>query len=279
MKNYLKSFFAVVLFLCMQALAGFIAVICKFIANIDTLDVNDVEAFVDNVNMTADELAVVLLGSGLATILFMYLFRMADRKTVLNFGSIEWKWASVAFVAAVCGIFSTDLISEILNLPNSLEKEFLALSHSFWGVIAVGIVGPVAEEVVFREGVCGNMLRAGCRVPIAVLVSSLCFGLIHINLAQIPFAFVVGIILAIIYVKTGNIVLTSIIHIVNNSVAVIQMNILGEEAAEYSMLDNLGGMGIPYIIMLTIGCVWLLKEFWHRYRPKSQEVVEADESL
>lgn len=174
-------------------------------------------------------------------------------------------WVLMALVAAFSGAFAGDLLVEITNMPNFIEDTMMEqLSYSFWGILTVAIVGPIAEELVFREGVCGYLARNGAKPWKAIWVSAVLFGIIHMNPAQVVVAMIIGIILGVIYIKTGNVVLTSIIHILNNSIALIQMNVMGEKAKDFSMVEWVGGNTIA-IICIVVGlalCGYLLKTLY-----------------
>lgn len=191
---------------------------------------------------------------------------------------ISLKWSLIAIVAAVVGIFAGDLLSEILKLPNLLEDKMLGLATNFWGILAVAIVGPVVEELVFREGICGHLMRNGSSPQRAIWISSILFGLIHFNPAQIPFAILVGLILGYIYAKTGNIVVTSIIHILNNSYVMVLVNVLDEKVLDFSVVEWIGGKviaGICIIVGFTV-CAYLLRKFWEN--KEVEEVAEVYET-
>lgn len=174
-------------------------------------------------------------------------------------------WVLMALVAAFSGAFAGDLLVEITNMPNFIEDTMMEqLSYSFWGILTVAIVGPIAEELVFREGVCGYLARNGAKPWKAIWISAVLFGIIHMNPAQVVVAMIIGFILGVIYIKTGNVVLTSIIHILNNSIALIQMNVMGEKAKDFSMVEWVGGNTIA-IICIIVGlalCGYLLKSLY-----------------
>jgi len=171
-------------------------------------------------------------------------------------------WVLMALVAAFSGAFAGDLLVEITHMPNFIEDTMMEqLAYSFWGILTVAIVGPIAEELVFREGVCGYLARNGAKPGKAVWVSAVLFGIVHMNPAQVVVAMIIGFILGVIYIKTGNVVLTTIIHILNNSIAIIQMNVMGDKADEFSMVEWIGGNTIA-IICIVVGlalCGYLLK--------------------
>lgn len=85
--------------------------------------------------------------------------------------------------------------------------------------IATAIIPALVEEFACRGLILGSLRKFGD--GFAIVVSSFIFGLMHGNFEQIPFAFLVGIILAYITVKSGSIWIAVIIHGINNSISVL----------------------------------------------------------
>ena len=179
----------------------------------------------------------------------------------------KWRWSLIAILASIFGVFAGDLLSEQMDLSNIIADQIVDLAHNTWGILVIALIGPIAEELIFREGICGHLLRNGDNPWKAIWISAVLFGLIHLNPAQIPFAILMGVILGVIYVKTGNIVVTSIIHVLNNSFAVSQVWMLGDNVMDFRMADWMGGnavAGVCIILGFAI-CFFLLRRFWEEY--------------
>ena len=189
--------------------------------------------------------------------------------TAADIHSINWRTGLLAIAAGILGAISTSILTEDVPLPDVMKQMSLEMSHNFWGIIAIVIVGPITEELLFREAIEGEMLRRGANPWTAILVSALVFSIAHFNLAQGLYALPLAIIFGIIYYKTGNIVLTSILHIINNGIAAIQLYTLGEDIEDISYADWFGGATQAYTVMLITGalCLILIKNFWDYYRP------------
>lgn len=86
-------------------------------------------------------------------------------------------------------------------------------------VIATAIVPALVEEFACRGIVLGALRKYGD--GFAVMVSSILFGLIHGNFQQIPFAFLIGLILGFVTVKCESILPAMFIHFYNNLSSVI----------------------------------------------------------
>lgn len=91
-------------------------------------------------------------------------------------------------------------------------------------LIATVIVPALVEEFACRGIILGSIKKYG--EGFAIIVSSVMFGLMHSNFEQIPFAFLVGIVLGFITVKSGSIWLAVLVHGFNNFISVLYTYIL-----------------------------------------------------
>ncbi len=88
------------------------------------------------------------------------------------------------------------------------------------------VVGPVAEEIFFR-GYAFRRLLARVNVPVAYLLSSLLFALMHMNPSGIPAYTVLALIVAWSYRRTGSLWTPVIAHVVHNAIVAITYSYLG----------------------------------------------------
>ena len=91
----------------------------------------------------------------------------------------------------------------------------LAMPDLIW----LGILPGLSEELLFR----GVMLPSLGLDPIGIMLSSLCFGVLHMtNLQQWPYAVwatLVGMLLAFTMVETGNLFIPIVAHVTTNFVS------------------------------------------------------------
>ena len=261
MKNvYLKVVLALVIFLVMQGLGGVIMVMVA-----GAINRYSGQEMASGAHLSPTVFGLTIIISGLLSCLILWRMKMIRMPKALDCSVVRWWPALLGILAAVVGIFPTDMASEMLNLPDLLADLFKDLASNFWCILGIALIGPIVEELVFREGIQGSLERSGKPFWMAAVISSLCFGLMHMNPAQIPFAFVMGLILSVIYHKTGNAVVTSIVHILNNSLAVLQINLLGDKVADFKMGEWLGLTPVcewALIAVLAVACVFLLNRYW-----------------
>ncbi len=150
-------------------------------------------------------------------------------------------------------IVGLNLLSEQFDLEDNNAEMTMNLVHTPWGVLVLAVVAPVVEELVFREAIIGWMLRRGGGAMVSILFSSVAFGLIHANPAQIPFAFIMGLLLGYLYWKTGNIVLSSVLHILNNGLAVFLLLAYGEDTRWTDFFYDATSAIVVSSLMLVLG--------------------------
>lgn len=184
---------------------------------------------------------------------------------VSDFGAIRWQTGLLAIAGGILGGFCLSIMTENIALPNSMMQMSMAMSKNIWGLLALAIVGPITEELLFREAIEGEMLRRKAHPWTAITISALAFSIVHLNLAQGLYALPLGIMFGIIRYKTGNIILPSLLHILNNSIVALQLCTLGEEMADLSYAEMFGGNTATQIVMLLSGLlsILLMKLFWN----------------
>lgn len=81
-------------------------------------------------------------------------------------------------------------------------------------VLAMCILPAVAEEFLFRGILLAEYETVS--VPFAVIVSALCFGMIHLNFRQLPAYVFSGVILAIVLYATRSLLAAMLLHMLHN---------------------------------------------------------------
>ncbi len=117
------------------------------------------------------------------------------------------------------------LLLKVLHLDQGLQDPVspLLTSLSGWNLSAMGfvvvVVAPVAEELFFRGCLFGRFRAYGYVVSGAIISASL-FTLVHGQLLLSPVYFSLGLGLAWLYHRTGSIWPSTILHGLNNALAV-----------------------------------------------------------
>lgn len=154
-----------------------------------------------------------------------------------------WSFVSgrilLAIIPLTLGVMCwMNFVMELFDLPDLTADLFLQMKNNLLGVISIAIAAPVVEEMLFRGAIEGELLRRWDNPLRAIFVSALIFGLIHLNPAQMPYAFCLGLLLGWLYYRTKSIVPGIVLHLVNNGISVALMLILPDPSA--GLIDLLG---------------------------------------
>ncbi|MDO5703283.1 MAG: CPBP family intramembrane metalloprotease [Lachnospiraceae bacterium] len=98
-----------------------------------------------------------------------------------------------------------------------LEQSILAASPVVQ-ILVICIIGPIAEELLFR-GIIYRRLRDYTGTAWAAVLSGILFGVIHGNLTQGVYAGIFGVVLALVYEHYGTLWTVITAHIINNLMA------------------------------------------------------------
>ena len=129
------------------------------------------------------------------------------------------------------------------NAVVAMQEEILSVTFPVM-LFMIGIFGPFCEEFVFRGMVYGGYVKSGSRFW-AILLSALLFGLMHMNFNQFCYAFVLGIIFALINEVLESTWPAFICHAVVNTQNVIMlyaMNAFMEKTAGTGLFEAYDSM-------------------------------------
>jgi len=115
------------------------------------------------------------------------------------------------------------------------------------GVIVYGLVTPLTEEIVHR-GLIYNRFRRYFNLPIAVIGSSLLFGISHGNRVQLVYGFIMGLFICYVYERYGAFVYPVLFHCVANIAVYVCMsnNMMRECVTSY--------IGIAVEMVVAVAC-------------------------
>jgi membrane protease YdiL (CAAX protease family) len=130
--------------------------------------------------------------------------------------ALKWMLAAVGAYLVLSALY--------VALFGTPEQEDIAESFGTLPlqILLIVVAAPISEEVCFRGMLFGGLRERMPRLG-AALLSGLIFGGLHAltGLSAVPPLIAFGFILALLYEKTGSIVPGTILHMLNNSVALI----------------------------------------------------------
>lgn len=143
-------------------------------------------------------------------------------------------------------IFAINTKSQDFNFNNIFECIVF--------IFSAVIVPAVTEEFAFRRCLLNSLIKYGD--SIAIIVSSICFGLLHGNIVQILFAILCGLALGYIYIYTKSYVFVVCLHIINNSISFIFSLLLNRlSITKYNYISYI--FIVIFIILGVISFIYL----------------------
>ena len=177
-----------------------------------------------------------LLLSGAAMTAHLVGFGYVNLRRLLRPVGIDVMLCSLVCMAGT--MLVGNALSVLIPLPNWLDSDFTALGHTALGAFCIALLAPWVEELLFRGAILSRLRAYSGSRSRGIVLSALFFGLIHINPAQVPFAFLVGLAFGWVTVCTRSLLPALIGHAVNNSLGVIEILVYGHSNASTAMQDE-----------------------------------------
>ena len=160
-----------------------------------------------------------------------------------------------AFFSLFAIFFGVQAVAQVVNglmesfynlFGKSMMESMEAVSGSeetFSMFLYVGVLAPLSEEILFRGAILRSLQPFGKKF--AILGSAFLFAIFHGNLIQIPYAFLVGLVLGYVTVEYS-VWWAILLHWLNNFVLVDMMNRLS------AFLPT--GVGALLVLLFIWGC-------------------------
>ena len=181
---------------------------------------------------TGGNAILAALVSAFSSVITLVIF-LKTKWTPLTRGYLLSKpWGTLLWVA----LFSLGTIIPLsflyeqlgIEMDENTQQIITSLMKEPWGYVAVGILAPLAEEVVFRGAILRTLLGIMSKKNhwVAIMISAAIFGVVHANLAQFINALLMGLLLGWMYYRTKSLVPGILLHWVNNTMAYVLTNIM-----------------------------------------------------
>ena len=151
----------------------------------------------------------------------------------------------------------SSILAEFYEMFTEMMKELTG--GPFWSsFLTVAIFAPIFEEWLCRGMVLRGLLTK-MKPGWAIVISALFFAVIHANPWQALNAFLIGLMMGYVYYKTGSLILTMVIHFVNNGTSVFLSNI--ESLKDYDYMIDMMDKSTYYLVVavsviILAACLW-----------------------
>jgi membrane protease YdiL (CAAX protease family) len=168
-----------------------------------------------------------------------------------------------------CLMYAGNLVGTLLSLAlsggqaqNAIAE--YAMDQSPFKILVMVILAPLLEELICRKLLIDRTVRYGEKL--SVLMSGLIFGLLHQNLFQFFYAFALGSLFAYVYVRTGRVRYTVILHAIVNFlgavvapavISLLNMDAINELAEGEASMELLIEILPGYLVLMAYGTVLL----------------------
>lgn len=175
---------------------------------------------------------------------------------------------TLMWIGNLIGLTITEILGNLIQseIANPIV-ETIDSSSIYTNLLLMVIMAPIFEEIIFRKLLIDRTIKYGKGV--SILLSALIFGLFHGNLNQFFYAFLIGGFFAYVYIKTGKIIYTILLHLTVNFFGSIISVIVGNSLNNMNTLANLpiADAGIliiyflVYVLIVIVGVIGLLKNY------------------
>lgn len=151
----------------------------------------------------------------------------------------------------LAGLGDTGSIAAIRRaLEGAIGPELVA------AIIVVGVIAGTVEETFFR-GYMQSRLRQHWRAPAAILASSVCFAILHVDAAgvHVVLALLLSLYLGFVTEVSGSVLPAIVCHVTNNTVSTVQTALALAVAGRQANLALTAGCAVTF----TACVVWLAR--------------------
>ncbi len=175
-----------------------------------------------------------------------------DRKPKQHLNGRSFAYAALIIIAFRV-MFDNSLTLWIIDIPvpDFINEAFEKLFASpIILILSVTVIAPIYEEILFR-GILLKGMAKKINPTIALVASALLFAIMHMNIPQGINAFLLGLVIGFIYLRTGSIYLSIFAHFINNLLAISLSSLFTLIEGKYA-IEMHGMFFIVGIILLFI---------------------------
>ena len=200
---------------------------------------------------------------------------MKSRPWVLIYWSIIIGLGMIIPLQFVEELLPVDMTEDIL------VDQFKMIFGNSWGYLAIGLLAPISEELVFRGAIQkaaikffnenfsaattltneATTLRQNMPHWLGIIFTAVLFAIMHGNPAQMPHAFLAGLLLGWMCYRTGSIIPGVVVHWVNNTLAYVMYSMY-PQTYDMTLADMFGNsamriaLAIIFSLMLFVPAVY-----------------------
>lgn len=175
-------------------------------------------------------------------------------KTFITYIAIT---VTLMWIGNIIGLVITNLLSGAIQseIANPVQ-ELINSNDIIINLVIISIIAPIFEEIFFRKFLIDRSIRYGARV--SIIMSATLFAFFHGNLNQFFYAFLMGGFFAYVYIKTGKITYTIILHAIINLMGSVVSLIIQNSIYNLQNSMNMMDLAIILIYLLVLSILLLI---------------------
>lgn len=161
----------------------------------------------------------------------------------------------ITIAAMVIGSYISSFMAALMT-SGQAQNSLVSISgaQEIIPMLYAALIAPILEELIFRKLLLDKLSVYGEKW--AIIFGALCFALFHANLYQLIYTFCMGLILGYVYLKSGKIINTIIIHICVNILGTVLTPLVmnSVDLEKISELKELASAGkdVPEALMNSV---------------------------
>lgn len=183
--------------------------------------------FTKNIEIVKNNIyPLVLIGDIITLILIALIFLPSDygMKDRINIKRIPIKeYFNILILGigiTILLLFLSSILTKLIPSYNEVANQLATSRGSALQLIITIALIPIYEEIFYR-GIIFGYLRKNFNIIVAIVVQALVFGVMHLNLVQGIYTFILGIVLALIYMYSESILGNITVHIIFNLLGIL----------------------------------------------------------
>jgi len=197
--------------------------------------------------------------------LFMGLLITSNFRRTFRLRMARPKWIGIGMVLPLLLLPLAMTLQSYLHwffpeLPDRIKETLAPMSNSdvsVFKLLAVFALLPaICEELAFRGFILSGFSRNG-RTGVAIVFSALLFGVMHMIPQQVFNAFLLGMVLGLLALRSGSILPGVLFHFVNNAMGVLAERIPPEtfESGPASWIATVDQEGLHFSLLTLLFCL------------------------
>jgi membrane protease YdiL (CAAX protease family) len=197
---------------------------------------------------------LLTFGGTLAIVHMIRIRKTGNKNYNLSLSSIKlMALVSISMIGLQLGV-SAPIVNSF-PIPDFMKEmiEQFVNQKGVFSFIAIVIAAPVIEEFIFRGIILDGLLKKYSPTK-SILISSILFGIVHLNPWQFISALILGLFSGWVYYRTKKLTLSILIHSINNLIGFISFYLVDMETIMSESIFEFYG-GVVNMVVITASAI------------------------